>query len=78
MGVNTWLGAGAPAPPPGSLGLHHFTVVVPDRAELGRIEERLRALPGGAGGPAAGHPGAPEVTWAEDPSGNRVAIVTRA
>jgi catechol 2,3-dioxygenase len=33
IGVNTWLSAGAPAPPEGALGLEHFEVTVPGRAE---------------------------------------------
>src|SRR3990170_6484341 len=42
IGLNTWLGAGAPPPPPDSLGLRHFTIVLPDQAELERLVERLR------------------------------------
>jgi len=42
IGLNTWLGAGAPPPPPGALGLRHFTIVLPDQAELERLVERLR------------------------------------
>jgi catechol 2,3-dioxygenase len=41
VGLNTWAGEGAPAPPPGSLGLRWFEVLVPDRGELERIERRL-------------------------------------
>jgi catechol 2,3-dioxygenase len=33
IGVNTWLSAGAPAPQEGALGLEHFEVTVPGRAE---------------------------------------------
>lgn len=40
IGINTWLGEGAPPPPPGSLGLRHFIVHVDDTAELERISER--------------------------------------
>jgi catechol 2,3-dioxygenase len=43
IGLNTWLGEGAPPPPPGSQGLRDFTVVVPDQAELDRIASRLAA-----------------------------------
>ncbi len=41
LGLNTWLGAGAPPPPPGSLGLRHFTIVLPEEAELERLVARL-------------------------------------
>jgi len=43
VGLNIWRGAGAPPPPPGSLGLRSFELAVPDAAAL---VERLRA--GGA------------------------------
>jgi catechol 2,3-dioxygenase len=33
IGLNTWNGPGAPSPPPGSLGLEHFEIRVPDLAE---------------------------------------------
>ena len=41
IGLNTWMGEGAPPPPPGSLGLRHFTVLVPDAGELARVKARL-------------------------------------
>ena len=34
LGLNTWAGAGAPAPPPGARGLRSFTIVLPDEAAL--------------------------------------------
>lgn len=43
IGFNTWLGHGAPPPPPGSLGLRHYTVVLPERAELERLHAQLAA-----------------------------------
>jgi catechol 2,3-dioxygenase len=42
IGLNTWLGEGAPPPPPDALGLRHFTIVLPSREELDRILERVR------------------------------------
>ncbi len=42
LGLNTWAGEGAPPPAPNSLGLRHFTVVLPDAAELESQLERLR------------------------------------
>jgi len=41
IGLNTWLGAGAPPPPRDSLGLRYFTIVLPERAELDRLVGRL-------------------------------------
>jgi catechol 2,3-dioxygenase len=42
IGFNTWMGEGAPPPPPDALGLRYFTVVLPDESELesamGRLE----------------------------------------
>lgn len=40
IGINTWMGEGAPPPPPGSLGLRHFVMYVQDEAELERITAR--------------------------------------
>ncbi len=42
VGLNTWQGEGAPAPAPDSLGLRYFGVVLPDRAELERVMQRVR------------------------------------
>jgi catechol 2,3-dioxygenase len=41
LGLNTWAGPGAPPAPSGSRGLRSFEIVVPDAAELARIEKRL-------------------------------------
>jgi len=41
IGFNTWVGEGASPPPPNSLGLRYFTVVLPDRSELERVLERI-------------------------------------
>ena len=43
LGLNTWAGPGAPPPPPGARGLDWFEVVLPDAAELERIERLLEA-----------------------------------
>jgi catechol 2,3-dioxygenase len=43
IGANTWAGEGAPAPPPGSRGLHWFEIVLPGAPELERMGQRLRA-----------------------------------
>ncbi|MEK6326548.1 MAG: VOC family protein [Actinomycetota bacterium] len=43
VGVNTWAGEGAAAPPPGSLGLRWFEIALPDAAQLEQTGQRLRA-----------------------------------
>lgn len=43
IGVNTWSGEGAPAPPAGSLGLRHFVLAVADQAEVEQISARAEA-----------------------------------
>ena len=42
IGFNTWQGEGAPPPPPGSLGLRYFTVVLPNDGELEEVLQRVR------------------------------------
>ena len=41
IGLNIWLGQGAPSPQEGSLGLHYFEILLPDMQELQRLSERL-------------------------------------
>ncbi len=41
IGLNTWMGEGAPPPPPDSLGLRYFTFVLPDKVELERVVEHI-------------------------------------
>ena len=43
LGLNTWLGEGAPAPPAGGLGLDRFEVVVPRRGDVEAVAGRLEA-----------------------------------
>jgi catechol 2,3-dioxygenase len=70
LGVNTWAGEGAPAPPPGSVGLRHFVVELPGSDELERTVERLRA----DGADVQGTDGSARV---RDPSGNPVVLRAR-
>jgi catechol 2,3-dioxygenase len=42
LGLNTWAGVGAPPPPPGSAGLRHFVVQLPDAAAIDAVLARLR------------------------------------
>jgi catechol 2,3-dioxygenase len=67
VGLNTWLGEGAPPPPPGAAGLDHFVLTLPDRAALDGVVERLRA----ARAPVESAGG--EIVT-RDPSSNRIVL----
>jgi catechol 2,3-dioxygenase len=71
IGLNTWAGEGAPAPPPGARGLRSFTIVLPDEAAL---EATLAAA--AAAGVEAVEDGEGR-TFVADPSGNRAVLATR-
>jgi catechol 2,3-dioxygenase len=42
IGLNTWNGVGAPPPPPGSVGLRHFTIDLPADEALASVQSRLK------------------------------------
>lgn len=42
IGMNTWESAGAPPPPPNSIGLRDFVVQLPSRAELDAVVARVQ------------------------------------
>jgi catechol 2,3-dioxygenase len=44
IGFNTWVGQGAPPPPPGALGLRYITILLPDQAEFERVSARLHEV----------------------------------
>ena len=44
IGFNTWVGEGAPPPPPGALGMRYMTILLPDQAELDRVTARLQEV----------------------------------
>jgi catechol 2,3-dioxygenase len=67
VGLNTWHSAGSPAPPPGSIGLRSFELLLPDRAAFERTLERARAA-GIAEEPIDGS------VLVRDPSGNGVLL----
>jgi catechol 2,3-dioxygenase len=70
VGLNTWIGEGAPPPPPGARGLDRFEVVLPARADLDATELRLAAQ----GVPAHR---TDEGVSTVDPSGNRMLLLVR-
>ena len=42
VGFNTWVGEGAPPPPPDALGLRYFSFILPNKTELERVVERVQ------------------------------------
>jgi catechol 2,3-dioxygenase len=70
LGLNTWVGEGAPPPPPGSRGLREFEVVLPSAEALAVEEDRLRE---------AGFEPTREGDYVHvaDPAGNSVVLGTR-
>ena len=67
IGLNTWAGVGAPPPPPGAIGLRHFTVTLPTEAAVADIVRRARA----AGVPVDAIEGGHVV---RDPAGNVIKL----
>lgn len=43
IAFNTWQGEGAPPPPPDSLGIRYFTIVLPNNDELAQVLARIQA-----------------------------------
>jgi catechol 2,3-dioxygenase len=63
VGINTWVGVGAPPPPADAVGLRWTTICLPTTAELNRVVDRVR----NAGLPLAEQP---EGLLLRDPSQN--------
>ena len=42
IGLNTWVGEGAPPAPAGALGLRHLQFILPSPAEVERVVEHVR------------------------------------
>src|SRR5207244_12308183 len=70
LGLNTWHSAGSGPPSPGSVGLRHYEVQLPDSSELAAVLGRLHA----AGIDTSDVPGGTRV---RDPSGSRVRLPGR-
>ncbi len=41
VGLNSWIGRGRPPAPHGALGMRHFTVILPDAANLAEVADRI-------------------------------------
>lgn len=72
IGLNTWHSRGGPAPAPGTTGLYHTAVLLPDRASLGAVLRRVLAAGIELEG-AADH-GVSEAVYLRDPDGNGVEL----
>lgn len=70
LGLNTWMGEGAPPPPAGARGLDRYEVVVPDQQAVDDVEQRFAQR-----GVEAARSG--EGLLATDPSGNRLVVTSR-
>jgi catechol 2,3-dioxygenase len=71
IGLNTWAGEGAPAPPLGARGLRSYTIVLPDQAALQQTLAAARDAGIDAGEDENGR------TVVTDPSGNRAVVAVR-
>ncbi|QKG85508.1 VOC family protein [Kroppenstedtia pulmonis] len=70
IGLNTWMGVGAPPPPRNSVGLHDFSVTLPTRQSVDQVVEGLSQM------------GAPvdlqhDRVFTKDPFGNQIQIRIR-
>ena len=68
IGLNTWAGRGAPQPPPGTTGLYHFAILLPDRAALAATVRRV--LEQGIPLEGASDHGVSEAIYLRDHDGN--------
>jgi catechol 2,3-dioxygenase len=71
IGLNTWQSKGGQRPPPGTTGLFHFAIRLPDRPALAQTVKRVveAGIPIGA----SDH-GVSEAVYLEDPDGNGIEI----
>lgn len=72
IGLNTWAGRGAPAPAPGTTGLYHFAILLPDRASLAAAVRRV--IEHGVPLEGASDHGVSEAIYLRDPDGNGVEL----
>lgn len=74
IGLNTWESAGGQAPKPGTTGLYHFAILLPNRQALARAIKRLAVHDWPVDG-TADH-GVSEAVYLRDPDGNGIEIYT--
>src|SRR6266550_4027753 len=72
IGLNTWAGRGAAAPPPGTTGLYHLAIVLPDRRALAAVVRRV--IDAGIPLEGAADHGVSEAVYLRDPDGNGVEL----
>ncbi|HLC60308.1 MAG TPA: VOC family protein [Candidatus Nanoarchaeia archaeon] len=72
IGLNTWESENGNPPPPGSTGLYHFAILVPNRKELARALKRLMDHNYTIEG-LSDH-GVSEAIYISDPDGNGIEI----
>lgn len=72
LGLNTWESAGGSPPPPGTTGLYHFAILLPNRQELARTVKRVIDHAWPIDG-ASDH-GVSEAIYFQDPDGNGIEI----
>jgi catechol 2,3-dioxygenase len=72
IALNTWLSRGSTPPPSGHTGLHHFAILLPDRAALAEVVARLVAHDYPLDG-AQDHGGTVAV-YVQDPDGHGVEL----
>ena len=72
IGLNTWAGAGAARPAPGTTGLYHFAILYPDRRALATALRRVLAA--GVALEGASDHGVSEALYLRDPDGNGIEL----
>ena len=72
IALNCFETAGCPPPEPGSIGLHHFALLYPDRSALAAAVQRLVAA--GVAIDGAFDHGGSEAIYVRDPDGNGVEL----
>lgn len=72
IGLNTWHSRGGAQPAPGTTGLYHTAILLPDRPSLGAVLRRVLAADIPLEG-AADH-GVSEALYIRDPDGNGVEL----
>ena len=68
LGINTWVGEGAPPTPEGAVGLRYFSVELPEEAALKQLMERLQRA-------QVSYESSAEGLYVSDPSKNKILFV---